>query len=337
MFVPCRSCSCFSIDGSRVRRASCGLFRERCESSRSSLCLASWPHVECPEARQGDEPPRTCRSMNAVRERALVSLAYSRRLLAVALAMFLSPSFGRTSAYRVLAGGSPSLAGTFVPSVSRRFPWLTFGWLCGSACSPGDRDRPSGGQSMADRYTYARWSPAISSRGEGGDRRRWRAGRSSLGPLASRIGACIAATPRAGRLLEEDSVLFHHVLDVTRATTWPTSGWQPTRGRRAARGGARAIRGDGALGADMPERTQQLRRALSSRRRASFGALRLQRRAVVRGTAFPQGPQRAPRRAPASGAALRRLKYGPDVGLAFARPPSNSTIVTPYAAERTPP
>jgi tetratricopeptide (TPR) repeat protein len=136
------------------------------------------------------------------------------------LAVFYPHPFGRTSAYRLLGGGLAVACGLFAAlRGARRFPWLTFGllWWFGMLV-PVIGLVQVGGQSMADRYTYAPMVglSIVVAWGAGEIAARWSAARVVAWVLAlAVIGGCIAATRVQVGYWKDDPTLFQHALDVT--------------------------------------------------------------------------------------------------------------------------
>ncbi len=136
------------------------------------------------------------------------------------LAVFYPHPFGGAPAYRVLGGGFVLAAGSFAAfRCARRFPWLTIGWLWWiGMLVPVIGIVQVGGQSMADRYTYAPMVglSIVVAWGAGEIVARWRGGNVVAWVLSlAAIGACITATRVQVGYWKDDSVLFQHALDVT--------------------------------------------------------------------------------------------------------------------------
>jgi tetratricopeptide (TPR) repeat protein len=136
------------------------------------------------------------------------------------LSVFYPHPFGGTPAYQVLEGSLVLAAVSFAAfRFSRRLPWLAFGWLWWLVMLvPVIGIVQAGGQSMADRYTYA---PMIGlsivvAWGAMELAARWKAARFVAGVVAvGVIVACIAATRVQVGYWKDDPTLFRHALDVS--------------------------------------------------------------------------------------------------------------------------
>ena len=150
-----------------------------------------------------------------------VSFAYlAKTFWPSRLSVFYPHPFGGTPAHQVIEGTLVLAAVSFAAfRYSRRLPWLAFGWLWWLVMLvPVIGIVQAGGQSMADRYTYAPMVglSVVVAWGAAEIAARWKAARVVAGIAAAGvIGACVAATRVQVGYWRDDPTLFRHALDVT--------------------------------------------------------------------------------------------------------------------------